>query len=119
MSTYYHVAPETYNAGDTLYSFIELWNTTGEMPEYKWQEMDVDFYVDSMDANVVCLFETVDEARNFVADHLPTGKILEINIPEWADSEGLHMDVVEEGFPCVYHRIPAVLAGETIITILE
>lgn len=119
MTTYYHVAPDSYTEGETLYSFIELWNETGEMPEYKWTEMSQDFYIDSMDANVVCMFETLDEARNFRSDFLPTGKILEINIPEWAHSEGISMDKVDEGFPCVYYRIPATLGGEQIIVIKE
>lgn len=117
--TYYHVAPATYNEGDDLVSFVELWNMTGEMPEYKWQEMDRDFYVDSMDAQVVCLFDNLEAARQFRSDFLPTGIILEVNIPEWAHNEGIHMDVVEEGFPCVYNRIPAILCGETIITVKE
>jgi hypothetical protein len=119
MSTYYHVAPATYSEGETLYSFVELWNKTGEMPEYKWEEMDQEFYTDSMDAQVVCMFETIDEARSFRSDFLPTGKILEINLPEWAHEEGVHLDRVDEGFPCVYHRIPAKLAGETIIRIID
>lgn len=119
MTTYYHVAPSTYTEGENLYSFQELWDETGEMPEYKWQEMDQDFYIDSMDAQVVCMFDNLEAARNFRSDFLPTGLILEINIPEWAHEEGVRMDTVEEGFPCVYNRIPATLCGETVITILE
>lgn len=119
MTTYYHVAPSTYSEGENLYSFIELWNTTGEQPEYKWNEMPFDFYIDTQDANVVCLFESIEEARDFRANFLTDGIILEINIPEWALSEGISMDRVDEGFPCVYHRIPATLAGETIISVVE
>lgn len=119
MPTYYHVAPNTYIEGEDLLSFVELWNANGEMPEYKWAEMDMDFYVDSQDAQVICMFESLDEAREFRTNFLPTGRILKINLPEWAHEEGVHTDMVEEGFPCVYNRIPAILCGEIIITILE
>ncbi len=119
MTTYYHVAPATYTEGETLYSFIEMWNTTGEEPEYKWTDMDKDFYVDSMDAKVVCMFRSLDEAHEFRTSFLTDGKILEINLPEWASEEGIRMDTVGEGFPCVYDRISATLCSETIIKILE
>jgi hypothetical protein len=119
MKTYYHVAPATYAEGATLFSFIELWNTTGEMPEYKWVDMDVDFYTDSMDANVVCMFDTLEEARQFRSDFLADGKVLAINIDEWMKNEGITLDMVDEGFTCVYNRIPATLAGESVISILE
>ncbi len=119
MTSYYHVAPDTYSEGDDLLSYIELWNETGEEPEYKWREMSKEFYIDSEDAQVVCLFDNIEAARQFRSDYLPTGKILAVNIPEWAHQEGIHMGTVDEGFACVYHRIPATLCGETIITIAE
>lgn len=112
--TRYHVAPDTYQTGDDLYSYIELWIRTGEEPEYKWQEMDKDFYTDSLDANVVCMFDTLAEAEQFQAEN--GGKILAIDLPDWASEEGVTLTTVDEGFAAVYHRIPATLCGETIIS---
>lgn len=115
MTTRYHVAPDTYQAGDDLLSYRQYETEYGETPAYKWgSDTEQELYLDSIDADVVCMFDTLAEAQDFQLDH--GGKILAINLPEWADEEGIRLTQVGEGYTAVFDRIPATLCGETVIS---
>lgn len=121
MTTYYHVAPSTYQEGDDLYSFAAYVSEYGEAPAYKWGSDTApighpDVYLDSKDAQVVCMFDNLEDALDFQADYLPSGIILKIELPAWAHEEGIRISKVREGYPCIFDRIPAILAGDIIIT---
>lgn len=98
---YYHVADASYQAGDDLLCFNEQ-DARGWEPVWKWEEAEIGF-----DGDVVCLFESSDEAEDFIATWLPTGILLAVDIPEDYREWGLRMDHVSEGYPCVVWRIPA------------
>ena len=102
---YYHVADESYTGGDLL-SYSEL-VARGIAPSYKWE--------DFVDVDVVCMFDNIGDAINFREEWLPSGKILEINIPDndfagW----GLVYAPVDEGYPAIGGRVP-----EKFIKIVE
>ena len=94
MTTYYHVAPASFTIGDDLLSFDEQ-EAHGMEPVWKW---DCDY----VDTDVVCLFTTIDEARDYRDESQPDGLILQIN----PDAE-LRLTHVTEGFPAVFAKIPA------------
>ena len=94
-TTYFHVADRSYKPGEDLFCWDEL-ERLGCAPEWKWEEADIGF-----DGDVVCLFESLDEAREFQAAHSPDGIILRVELPEPAPVR------VEEGYPAVYGRVPA------------
>jgi hypothetical protein len=97
MATYFHVAPAHYQDGDDLLSFEEL-EAQGYGVTWKYEGEPVD-------TDVVCLFETEVEARSFIADFLPDGRLLRVTIP--ADADDIRMTRVEEGYPAVFRLIPA------------
>lgn len=97
MATYFHVAPAHYQDGDDLLSFEEL-EARGDTPEWKYEGEPVD-------TDVVCLFETEAEARDFIDTFLADGRLLRVTIP--ADADDVRVMRVQEGFPAVLRRIPA------------
>lgn len=97
MTTYFHVAPAHYRDGDDLLSFDEL-EARGETPEWKYEG-------DPVDTDVVCLFETEAEAREFIDTFLSGGRLLRVTIP--ADADDVRITRVQEDYPAVLRRIPA------------
>lgn len=115
MTTRYHVAPDTYSDGDDLLSYRQYEAEYGETPAYKWgDDTEQELYLDSKDADVVCMFDTLAEAQEFQAEF--GGIILAIDLPEWAAEEGVRMTKVGEGYTAIFDRIPATLGGETVIS---
>ena len=99
MATYYHVAPPTYTTGDDLFSYDDYCARYGEEPG-PWK-----FENERIDSDIVCLFESITDAREFVHTFLPDGIILAIDPePEYADPLSLSRN--EEGYLYAY-RIPA------------
>lgn len=96
-TTYYHVAPAHYQSGDDLLSFNEQ-EARGLAPVWKW---DCDY----VDTDVVCLFCTLGEARDYIDEFQSDGKILAVTIDD--DEDQLSMTRVSEGYPAVYRLIPA------------
>lgn len=101
---FYHVAPASYQTGDALLSFDEQWARDME-PVWKWE-------CDYVDTEVVCLFreDQLDEAREFIEEFLPDGKLLEINIDD--DEDRLGFTKVSEGYTAIYRMIPAEFISE-------
>lgn len=96
MATFYHVAPAHYQDGDDLLSFEEL--------EARGYDVSWKYEGEPVDTDVVCLFETEGEAQAFVADFLPSGRLLRVTIP--ADADDVRMTRVQEGYPAVFRLIP-------------
>lgn len=95
MSKYYHVADASYRQGQNLYCYAEL-EQMGCAPAWKWGDNDY------LDSDVVCLFETLAEAEDFIENFAPDGILLEVSLPED------HMTTrVDEGYPAVYRQIDA------------
>ena len=95
---FYHVAPADYRIGDDLMSY-DLLEERGYAPTWKWEDAEVGF-----DTDVVCLFERLDDAQAFVADFLPDGQILRVDL---TDAPNVRLTRVDEGFPAALRRIPA------------
>lgn len=91
----YHVTGRDYAAGTDLLSYDAL-ELDGQAPEWKWEEGQ------DMDTEVVCLFDTLDEAESFRAEYQPEGRILAVNLPD-----DMRATTVGEGYTAVYDRIPA------------
>lgn len=99
MNTYYHVVPPTYTTGDDLLSYDDYCARYGTEPG-PWK-----FEGERFDSDIVCLFERIDDAREFVDTFLRDGIILEID-PEPKYADPLRLSRNEEGYLCTY-RIPA------------
>jgi len=97
---YYHVAGPDYRDGDDLLCWDEL-DAMGQAPSWKWDGEP------ELDTDVVCLFETIEEAREFQAEFQPAGRILAVDLPEDYEAWGIMMTRVSEGYPAVFCRIPA------------
>lgn len=97
MKTYYHVTPNTYQTGSDLMCFDVL-GEKGYEPHWKW---DCDF----VDTDVVCLFDTRDDATDFIDNFLVDGILLRIDVPD--DDDMCSFTKVSEGYTAVYSRIPA------------
>lgn len=112
MRTYYHVTQTDYINGTDLLSYIAYESEYGETPAYKWgEDVDVDLYTDSLDAQVVCLFDAIDDAQDFCT--LYGGKILKIEIPNWAIEERIvRFTKVGEGYTAIFDCIPAEFIAE-------
>lgn len=95
---YFHVAPATFRIGDDLLCWDEL-EARGDAPEWKWEDAEVGF-----DTDVVCLFESLDDARDFAATFLPDGTILAIDL---SDADDVRLTRVSEGYPAAMRLIPA------------
>ena len=88
MTTRYHVAPDAHQTGDDLLSYRQYEIEYGEAPVYKWgDDTEQELYLDRLDADVVCMFDTLAEAQEFQAEY--GGKILAIDLPVWAEEEGV------------------------------
>jgi hypothetical protein len=108
---YYHVAPADVETSHGLLSY-EVQEERGWEPEWKWGEENV-----GLDTDVVCLFATLNEAREFHAEYLPDGVILAIDLPSDEDERaawGIHMVTVSEGYPAVVNAIEAQWITERI-----
>lgn len=97
MTTYFHVAPATYQPGDDLKCF-DLLEAEGYEPEWKWDG-------NHLDTDVVCLFDTQAEAEAFIGEWLADGVLLQVEIP--ADADNVRFTRVGEGFKAIFQRIPA------------
>lgn len=97
MTTYFHVAPAEYQTGSNLLCWDEL-EASGYDLTWKYENEPVD-------TDVVCLFETEVEARDFIDTFLPSGKLLRVSIP--SDADDVRLTTVEEGYPAVLRMIPA------------
>lgn len=97
--TLYHVAPPHYILGDDLLSYDDYCARYGVEPG-PWKFEDERF-----DTDIVCLFESVADAREFVAVFLPDGIILAID-PEPAADDPLQLNRNEEGYLYAF-RVPA------------
>jgi len=118
--TYYHVAGSEYQEGDALLSLDKL-EEVGIEVEWKWEDADY-----GLDADVVCVFDNIEEAQWFKADFAPGGKILKIEIAQedideptsWKDGYGgtiyPRMTTVEEGYTAFYDGIPAAWITEIV-----
>lgn len=100
--TFWHVAHESYQAGQPLICRAEL-AAAGDAPEWGWG----DDATEGFDPDVVCLFrDTADERDE--ADALwfsrPTGILLRVELPtEIAEN----LATVEEGYAAAFDRIDA------------
>jgi len=94
---YYHVAPSSYDGG-SLYCRREL--ELRDIPyRHKWSdECTPEDYPDS---EIICLFEAIKDARDFVQEFEPKGKILRVRI--YPDERTVIRN--EEGYPCVFGSI--------------
>lgn len=95
--TFYHVAPANYQRGDDLLCWDEL-EAAGYDLTWKYEG-------DPVDTDVVCLFETEQEAHDFISTFLPDGQLLQINIP--IDADNVRITRVDEGYPAIIRSIPA------------
>lgn len=102
MTTYFHVAPADFQTGSDLFCWDEL--------EASGYDLTWKYAGEPVDTDVVCLFRTEAEARDFVATFLPTGKILRVTIP--THTENVRMTLVQEGYPAVVRMIPAEYISE-------
>ena len=110
MPTIYHVPGPVYRSGDDLV----CWDTLAEAglvtaEDWQWErDEDGPTYVDT---DVVCMYETRDEAVEHIAMFRPGATtILRIDLPDSA-----HITYVAELFPAVISRIPAeYITAETI-----
>lgn len=93
MATYYHVVSNDYQPGDDLLCW-DAREARGDTPTWKWEG-------EPFDTDVVCLFETLDEAENMQS--MFGGQILTIIIPD--DDDMLSLTRVSEGYPAVYTKI--------------
>ncbi len=100
---YYHVAPAEYQTGDDLLSFDEQC-ALGWEPTWKW---DCDY----VDTDVVCLFSSLEAAREYRDECRPTDRILQVSIP--SDDDMVSITTVAEGYTAVYRRIPAQYISES------
>lgn len=111
--TYYHVVAGEWDGGDLCcYEWLE---ERGEAPAWKWPEAPVGF-----DGHLVCVFETLDAARDFVAEWISGPfEILQIDAEPIANEvRWKHND---EGYLAACWSIPAKLYNplQQIITSLE
>lgn len=102
MAVYFHVAPAHYQSGDDLLSFDEQ-EARGMAPVWKWD-------CEMADCDVVCLFSTEDEARDYIDEFQPDGKLLIVTIPD--DDDMLSITTVSEGYTAVYRFIPSAYIHE-------
>ena len=97
---YYHVADNGYQEGDDLWCYAEL-ESQGYSPTWKWDE-----WCEGLDTDIVCLFESLDEAREFQATY--GGRVLAVDVPD--DARIIRND---EGYPCIGRCIPSAwISGE-------
>lgn len=107
MTTFYHVAPATYQDGDDLICLVRRANGNYELAaryaRRRWPEYPD--YAIGPDAHLVSLYESRTDASDHAGTH--GGVILEI--------DGAYLDLVRnsEGFPAVHDRIPAKLIRRT------
>ena len=99
MTTYYHVTNASYESGTDLL----CWSRLADQglvtdADWKWEDAEVGF-----DGDVVCLFSTEAEAREFQAEI--SGRLLRIEIAD--DDTEIILTRVSEGFPAVLYSIPA------------
>ena len=81
---------------DGLLSVGRQWQLFGEEPALKWKGW--------LDTDVVCVFcaSELSDARDFAAEHLTDGVIVELNLAE----EELDLVRVDEGYLAVMNEIP-------------
>lgn len=85
--TYYHVTQANYQKWEPIYCRNSLENL-GINFEEKWENG-----LPLEDYEFVCFSDTLDEAREFLRELVPDGKILAVEIPEeyiWTNKEGYH-----------------------------
>lgn len=97
MTTYWHVASSDYRAGDDLLSYDAQYERWGVEPTWKWEG-------EPIDTDVICLFETRDEAEDMLAEY--GGQLLKVELIE-DDLLDLRMTRVGEGYPAIQRLIPA------------
>lgn len=95
---FYHVAPANFRVGDDLLCYNEL-EAQGYDVAWKWEDAE-----DGFDGDVVCLFRSLDDARLFVEDFLPTGQILSVDL---SGADNVRLVTVSEGYDAALTRIPA------------
>ena len=95
MQRYYHVAPESYQEGEDLYSYDSLVEQ-GQAPPWKWGR-----YCHA-ETDVVALFCHPWDAVKFQEDH--GGTIYAVELPPEFETE--HVRRNKEKFPCVKDRVP-------------
>jgi len=110
---YYHVTGSEYQEGDPLLS-LERLEEAGVEVEWKWEDADYGF-----DADVVCVFDDLKQAKLFKEDFHPNGKILKIAVVQedlddpiaWQTRWGFYITprqtTVEEGYVAFRDGIPA------------
>ena len=99
MTTYYHVADPSYEPGMDLLCWDRLAGTIceSEMPDWKWDDPP-----GSIDADIVCMVDTIDEARIFRTDWCDsTYKILALDITDECE-----IITNGEGLLAVYNCVP-------------
>lgn len=101
MTTYFHIARESYSDGEDLLSWDSYIERYGEQPcVWKWEDADEGF-----DTDIVSLFSSRDEADAYMDDF--GGVMLHVTIPDWAEDEGMMIVTNSEGYTAVMSHIPA------------
>jgi len=110
---YYHVASSEYQEGDSLLAKDKL-EEAGITAGWKWEDAEAGF-----DTDVVCVFDSLEEARLYKQDFAPSGKILEIEVARedledpiaWQTKWGFYITPkttrVAEGYTAFRDGIPA------------
>jgi len=99
--TYYHVAGAGYEAGDDLLSWNAFLDERGVAPgPWKWTEAP-----EAFDGDVVSLFERYVDALDYRDGF--GGTVLAVDLPEDADELGIMAEINDEGYLCIYRRIPS------------
>ena len=103
---YYHVAPPSYNPGEDLCSAIEL--DCIEESRERWG-LSEDRLMDDWDA--ISLHDNLSEAEDYAHDYgQPGGYLLRVFFARYLiEGNNLRVYVNDEGYPCVWDRIPGCL----------
>ena len=107
---FYHVAAADYTQGEDLLCWDEMAARGWVEPsDWKWdaertiaEDGSVTVEPIYLDTEVVCMFRSLDEEREFAAEYVAGGLVLSIEVPE-----DVTIITVDEGYPAILNRIPA------------
>ena len=94
----YHVVGDGWQPGEDLLSYDAHEERYGEPPAWKWDG-------EPFDTDVVCVFDTLDEARDFRDTFASGARVLAICVDD--DEDRLRWTRVDEGYRAVFRCIPA------------
>lgn len=104
MATFFHVTSANFTFGEDLLSWDSYVQATGETPgPWKWEAES-----EGLDSHLVSLLreDQADEINEIASFIDGDAVVLTIVTDEGWDAE-LGWTVNDEGYTCVYHRIPA------------